>query len=324
MTEWYLINPQPTLNSGFEKDEFTDYAQDGFDELLTETQLGKTIKFCKGKFDGENFEIEVDGEGIVQSETPDAYTQGYKRQLLTRIADKVADYKYIKYDGAIWLIITEPADNCIYDKCVLHQCNYIFKWQNANKDIIYCPASIENASQYNTGEEGNKILMLGYNQLMAYISLDDDTVVIDRNLRLFVDYNKVNPIPYKVTRPDTVAFSYGKNRVMCLVLTEDQYNPKTDSIENWLCDYFKVSTVTIAYSGNPTIRVGGTKTLNVDTTETVTWSVESDVSATITPNGNSAKVKCPNDMSFVDKTITVKATVGSDVGECILTITGGV
>ena len=159
---------------------------------------------------------------------------------------------------------------------------------------------------------------------MAYISLDDDTVVIDRNLRLFVDYNKVNPIPYKVTRPDTVAFSYGKNRVMCLVLTEDQYNPKTDSIENWLCDYFKVSTVTITYSGNPTIRVGGTKTLNVDTTETVTWSVESDVGATITPNGNSVKVKCPNDMSFVDKTITVKATVGSDVSECVLTITGGV
>lgn len=322
MTEWYLINPQPTLNSGFEKDEFTDYAQDGFDELLTETQLGKDIIFCKGKFDGENFEYEVEGQGIVQSETPDAYTQGYKRQLLTRIGE-ISDYKYIKYDGTIWLIMTEPADNCIYDKCVLHQCNYILKWQNSNKDIIYCPASIENASQYNTGEEGTKILMLGYNQLMAYVSLDDDTVVINRNLRLFVDYNKVSPIPYKVTRPDTVAFSYGKNRVMCLVLTEDQYNPKTDSIENWLCDYFKVSIITITYTGNPTIRVGGTKTLKVDTTETVIWSVESDIGATITPNGNSVKVKCPNDSSFVDKTITVKATVGSDVGECILTITGG-
>lgn len=323
MTEWYLINPQPTLNSGFEKDEFTDYAQDGFDELLTETQLGKNIKFCKGKFDGENFEVEVDGEGIVQSETPDAYTQGYKRQLLTRIADKVADYKYIKYDGAIWLIMTEPADNCIYDKCVLHQCNYILKWQNTNKDIIYCPASIENASQYNTGEEGNKILMLGYNQLMAYISLDDDTVVIDRNLRLFVDYNKVNPIPYKVTRLDTVAFSYGKNRVMCLVLTEDQYNPKTDSIENWLCDYFQISNITITYSGNPTIRVGGTKTLKVDTTEIVDWSVESDIGATIIPDGNSVKVKCTNNINYVGKAITVKATIGNSVGECLLTVIGG-
>lgn len=324
MTEWYLINPQPTLNSGFEKDEFTDYAQDGFDELLTETQLGKAIKFCKGKFDGENFEIEVEGEGIVQSETPDAYTQGYKRQLLTRIADKVADYKYIKYDGAIWLIMTEPADNCIYDKCVLHQCNYILKWQNTNKDIIYCPASIENASQYNTGEEGNKILMLGYNQLMAYISIDDDTVVIDRNIRLFVDYNKVNPIPYKVTRPDTVAFSYGKNRVMCLVLTEDQYNPKTDSIENWLCDYFQISNITITYSGNPTIRVGGIKTLKVDTTETVAWSVDSDIGVTIISDGNSVKVKCTNDINYVGKTITVKATVGNSVGECLLTVIGGI
>ena len=111
---------------------------------------------------------------------------------------------------------------------------------------------------------------------------------------------------------------------MCIVLTEDQYNPKTDSIENWLCDYFKVSTITITYTGNPTIRVGGTKTLKVDTTDTVTWSVESDIGATITPDGNSVKVKCPNDSSFVDKTITVKATVGSDVGECVLTVTGGI
>lgn len=59
MTEWYLINPQPTLNSGFEKDEFADYAQDGFDELLEETQLGKDIVLCKGQFNGENFEVEV-------------------------------------------------------------------------------------------------------------------------------------------------------------------------------------------------------------------------------------------------------------------------
>ena len=116
--------------------------------------------------------------------------------------------------------------------------------------------------------------------------------------------------------------NYDKGLVK-ITVTEDQYNPKTDSIENWLCDYFKVSTVTITYSGNSTIRVGGIKTLRVDTTETVTWSVESDIGTTITPDGNSVKVKCSNDMSFVDKTITVKATVGSDVGECILTITGG-
>lgn len=324
MTEWYLMNPQPTLNSGFEKDEFADYAQDGFDELLTETQLGKKIIICNGRFDGENFETEVEIDGIVQSETPDAYTQGYKRQLLTRISDKIADYKYIKYDKKIWLIMTEPSDNCIYDKCVIHQCNYILKWQNAKREVIYCPASIENASQYNTGEEGKRILVLGYNQLMAYVSFDDDTVIIDRNLRVFIDYNTVSPIPYKVTRPDTVTYSYGEKRVICLILTEDQYNPKTDSIEDMLCDYYKISdTIDIFYSGNPTIRAGGTKTLKVNIPDIVDWSIESEIGATIIPNGNTARVKCPNNNSFVDNTITIKATVGNSVGECILTVTGG-
>ena len=64
MLEWYLDTPQPTFNSGFEYDEFADYAKDGFDELLTETQLGKDIFLCKGAFDGEKFEVETPTKGI--------------------------------------------------------------------------------------------------------------------------------------------------------------------------------------------------------------------------------------------------------------------
>lgn len=325
MTEWYLIKPQPTFNSGFEKDEFADYAQDGFDELLTETQLGKDIFFCNGEFDGEYFKLERKAIGIVQSETPDTYTQGWKRQLLTRIGDSVKDYKYIKYDNKIWVIMTEPADNCIYDKCIIHQCNYVLKWQDDNGRVHLYPACIENASQYNTGEDGNKTVTLGYNQLMAYLSLDDITVLIKRDKRMFIDYNRVEPIPYKVTRPDTVCFSYGISRVLSLIFTEDQFNLETDSIEHWLCDYFPTSTetVTIIYSGSPTIRIGGTKTLKVESDMPVTWSVESEIGATIIPNGKSVKVKCPSG-DFVEQKITVKAESNSVVGECVLTVTGGV
>ncbi len=165
-------------------------------------------------------------------------------------------------------------------------------------------------------------MTLGSSQHLLTIVADENTIALNHGHRFFWDKNTVDPTVFKLTQNDTTAVNYDRG-IVKLTVTEDQYNPKTDSIENWLCDYFKVSTVTITYSGNPTIRVGGTKTLNVDTTETVTWSVESDVGATIIPNGNSAKVKCPNDSSLVDKTITVKATVGSDVGEYILMITGG-
>ena len=234
----------------------------------------------------------------------------------------VGDLLYDKRRNLYWICIESFDRDEILCAGKLVRCNYIMKWQDENKNIFEYPVFEINSTQYNSGEFGDKTMTLGSSQHLITAIADKNTIALNHGHRFFWDRNTIDPTVFKLTQNDTTAMNYDKGLIK-ITVTEDQYNPKTDSIENWLCDYFKVSTVTITYSGNPTIRVGGTKTLNVDTTETVTWSVESDVGATITPDGNSVKVKFPNDMSFVDKTITVKATVGSDVGECILTITGG-
>ena len=234
----------------------------------------------------------------------------------------VGDLLYDKKRNLYWICIESFDRDEILCAGKLVRCNYIMKWQDDDKNIFEYPVFEINSTQYNSGEFGDKTMTLGSSQHLITAIADKNTIALNHGHRFFWDRNTVDPTVFKITQNDTTAMNYDKGLIK-ITVTEDQYNPKTDSIENWLCDYFKVSTVTITYSGNPTIRVGGTKTLNVDTTETVTWSVESDVDATIVPNGNSVKVKCPNDSSLVDKTITVKATVGSDVGECILTVTGG-
>ena len=235
----------------------------------------------------------------------------------------VGDLLYDKKRNLYWICIESFDRDEILCAGKLVRCNYIMKWQDDNKNIFEYPVFEINSTQYNSGEFGDKTMTLGSSQHLITAIADENTIALNHGHRFFWDRNTVDPTVFKLTQNDTTAMNYDKGLIK-ITVTEDQYNPKTDSIENWLCDYFKVSTVTITYSGNPTIRVGGTKTLNVDTTEAVTWSVESDVGATITPNGNSVKVKCPNDMSFVDKTIIVKAIVGSDIGECVLMITGGV
>lgn len=235
----------------------------------------------------------------------------------------VGDLLYDKRRNLYWICIESFDRDEILCAGKLVRCNYVMKWQDESKNIFEYPVFEINSTQYNSGEFGDKTMTLGSSQHLITAIADENTIALNHGHRFFWDRNTIDPTVFKLTQNDTTAMNYDKGLVK-ITVTEDQYNPKTDSIENWLCDYFKVSTVTITYSGNPTIRVGGTKTLNIDTTETVTWSVEGDVGATIIPNGNSVKVKCPNDMSFVDKTITVKATVGSDVGECVLTITGGV
>lgn len=214
----------------------------------------------------KKFETEIAAEGIVQSETPDAYTQGWQRQLLTRIPDRIQEYKYIRYDGKIWLIMTMPADNLIYNKCVIHLCNYVLKWQDKNGGIYHYPASILDATQYNTGIEGTREVHTGYVQLMAWVSLDEITAVLERDVRMFIDVNKTSPTPYTITSKSTVAYSYGDDmRVMRITFTEDEFDPKTDNIEEQICNYIppeKIQNPTpieIFYAENPEIRMGGRK-----------------------------------------------------------------
>ena len=295
-----------------------------------EMEVGAIHKRLKRDFDKtldvETYENFLTGETIdlnINRQTK-SEVSGYQKEFTSLITAPVqhGDTFYNEDEGLYWICTEVMCKSGLYYDGKLTRCNNILKWQDENKHIFEYPVFDINSTQYNSGEFGDKTMTLGSSQHLLTIVADKNTIALNHGHRFFWDRNTVDPTVFKLTQNDTTAVNYDRG-IVKLTVTEDQYNPKTDSIENWLCDYFKVSTVTITYSGNPTIRVGGTKTLNVDTTETVTWSVESDVGATITPNGNSVKVKCPNDMSFVDKTITVKATVGSDVGECVLTITGG-
>lgn len=294
-------------------------------------EVGAIHKRLKRDFqktlDVETYENFLTGETIdlnINRQTK-SEVSGYQKEFTSLITAPVqhGDTFYNEDEGLYWICTEVMCKSGLYYDGKLTRCNNILKWQDENKHIFEYPVFDINSTQYNSGEFGDKTMTLGSSQHLLTIVADENTIALNHGHRFFWDRNTVDPTVFKLTQNDTTAVNYDRG-IVKLTVTEDQYNPKTDSIENWLCDYFKVSTVTITYSGNPTIRVGGTKTLNVDTTETVTWSVESDVDATITPNGNSAKVKCPNDMSFVDKTIVVKATVGSDVSECVLTITGGV
>lgn len=295
-----------------------------------EMEVGAIHKRLKRDFDKtldvETYENFLTGETIdlnINRQTK-SEVSGYQKEFTSLITAPVqhGDTFYNEDEGLYWICTEVMCKSGLYYDGKLTRCNNILKWQDENKHIFEYPVFDINSTQYNSGEFGDKTMTLGSSQHLLSIVADENTIALNHGHRFFWDRNTVDPTVFKLTQNDTTAVNYDRG-IVKLTVTEDQYNPKTDSVENWLCDYFKVSTVTITYSGNPTIRVGGTKTLNVDTTETVTWSVESDVGATITPNGNSVKVKCPNDMSFVDKTITVKATVGSDIGECVLTITGG-
>lgn len=237
---------------------------------------------------------------------------------------KVGNVLYDSKEGYYWICVESFNRDDILCTGKLVRCNYWMRWQDKNGKIFEYPVFEINSTQYNSGESGDKTMTLGSSQHLVTITADENTINLNHGQRFFWDRNTVDPSVFKVTQNDTTAMNYDDG-VLKVTIMEDQYDPNTDSIEYWLCDYFPTSTetITIIYSGNPTIRIGGTKTLKVESDMPVVWSVESEIGATITPNGKSVKVKCPSG-DFVEQKITVKAEVNGVVGECVLTVTGGV
>lgn len=329
--EWYLIQ-QPYYTEGSEKQDLLFDSKMSFEDVLEDSIVEDGIILCSGAFNGEDFENEFTTKGIIQNEVPDTPTQAWQRQVLTYIGT-ISDYKYIKYDNKIWLILTEPTNNKLYEKSVLYLCNYVIKWQDENGIVHYKPCNIQNASQYNSGTNETKVITIGYDQLMMYISLDEETKYFPHDKRFFIDYNDKESTPYRITRPDTVSFSFGKGRCMHIILSESQYNPQKDRVDLMLCDYVEFNAeakpIEILHNGNAEIRCGGTaKTFTANTDKSVIWSLKlldkQQNFVTMITNENKAKIKCLGNNALIGSSFKLICIVDNISSELLINIVGGV
>lgn len=269
-------------------------------------------------FDNNKIELE-----IVKETKSDI--NGYQREFKSLISSPVyhGDTFYEEESGLYWICTEVMCKSRLYYSGKLTRCNSFLKWQDENGNIFEYPVFDINSTQYNSGISSNKTLTLASAQHLITITADENTIALQHDKRFFNSRNTKNPSVFRLTQNDTTVLNYDKG-LLKITVTEDQYNPDTDSIEEWLCDYVTVPASTaILYSGNSTIRLGSTKTLRIETDKPVVWSIESDIGATIISNGNSAKIKCPNG-NYIGNTITVKAEVEGIISKCELTVVGGV
>ena len=281
-------------------------------------------------------------DGVAQSLVIDDGTLPYYKDIKS-LPDEYFDAgNLVKFADAMWLIVSCDWDKEVYTYGKMQQCNYLLKWQNSDAEIIECWSVIASASKYNNGQKYNNIIVVGSNQLMAYLPLNDETKKLAANKRLLIDFNTVNPKCYDVTRVDTVTMSYdgvaepvydGKGCVL-LVLTEAEINPDVDRIDLMLCDYIDpsevrpTSPILITYSGRPEIRIGGRKTFTAETENEVMFSLISsalvDGKLTMTQTGNKCIVKCALDSSIVGASFKVEAVGGGQRTDLLVDIISAV
>ena len=231
---WYLMT-RPLYNSGFEKEEFEAYAQEGFEELL-ESFLSMDIELYKTN----DFTNPENIKAIVQNVTSDSDYNDFTRQILTELETIKSGY-YVKYNDTFWLIRDLVDNNRIYEKAIMLHCNYRLKFKSdITGEILTYPIYMKNATQYNSGEIPRETETIGSSKYLVYIMCDEETLKIDNGKRFLIDRNIKDPTSYEITQVDTVSYNYDEEvGVLRWTIVESQFNSEKDNKELMVADYYK-------------------------------------------------------------------------------------
>lgn len=248
--EWYLMNTNYDTVSGFESDNFNNFAVDAFNESL-KSALGTYVEIC-------NFDLSKRRKTrvIIQGNVQDTKLKSMQRMMLASIGTCEAG-QYVYYKNRYWLIIGLVDDNGMYEKAVLVLCNYLLTWENSNGDIVQRWVNVSSASQYNNGETSNKYYFVRSDQLMILTPDDDECLLIRHGQRFIIDrrckvYEKnfskdvtidtsKQLITYELTRIDNVLYDYQDSGHSEFMAYQDEQH-ETDGYYvvgdkgYWLCD----------------------------------------------------------------------------------------
>ena len=277
-------------------------------------------------------EVELNGVPthlIVDKDTKPYYKK--YRSLISTDPDYVKPNvgDYVKWAGAMWLIMNADSDDELYVDGQMYQCNYLLRWQNPSGKIIERWVHVDNASAYNTGKYYYQQLTLASNQMMIHIPIDSETYYLERDKRLYCDYT-AKKIKYKIARVDAVSMTHGdydtvgNHGLEYIILTEDVEHHDADNDELEICDYFEVDNVelptdeedivsSIDYVAN-FLKIGSPRTftacfLDSEGNEkegiTAEWYVDTEYDCDAEIDGNSITLTC-SDIDAISNTITLK------------------
>lgn len=139
-----------------------------------------------------------------------------------------------------WLIIERDANNELYTKAKMRQCNYLLRWITDDNSIIERWCIIEDGTKYLTGEysDNNFILTRGDSRIVLIIAKDNYTIRLNRDDRFLIDdYASPTVLAYRLTKPFKLGGSYDNKGILNYVLQECN-TEDTDNFELHIANYY--------------------------------------------------------------------------------------
>lgn len=142
-----------------------------------------------------------------------------------------------------WLITETDANDEVYARGQMKQCNYLLRWIAADGHIVERWCVVEDGTKYLTGERAGSSdevsMSIGDTRVAVTLPRDEYTVKLDRTFRFLIDDpDSDNVLAYKIGKPFKVGSVYNGRGVVSYVLTEVNLE-EDDNTELRIANYYK-------------------------------------------------------------------------------------
>jgi len=140
-----------------------------------------------------------------------------------------------------WLIVSRDANNELYTKATMQQCNYLLKWVSDDGVIVERWCIVDDGTKYLIGEYGdnNFVITRGDTRISLILPKDRYTIRLNRNNRFLIDdYDSPNVLAYRLTKPFKLGGTYTGSGILSFVLQECN-TEDTDDLERHIANYYK-------------------------------------------------------------------------------------
>lgn len=192
--------------------------------------LRDSLSYKKVLIDGESQEV-----AIIDSDNLNE-----KKMLSLPLAD-IKCGAMVEWEENFWIVTEKDANNELYTKTKLLQCNYLLKWVDEDHVIREQWCFIEDGTKYLTGEYEDRrfITSRGDSRIAMTIANNEHTSKFGRENRFLIDEpGSAEKLAYLLTKPLKVGKTYQGEGVFSFVLQES-VSTDNDNLELGIADYYK-------------------------------------------------------------------------------------
>lgn len=136
-----------------------------------------------------------------------------------------------------WLITEVDADDQVYQKGVMRQCNHILRWISSTGELREKWCVVEDGTKYLIGEKTREFLTIGDGRMAVTIGKDPETIELCRGLRFLIDDEDSEFVTaYQITKSNKLFNVYNGEGVFRFILNEVQLTDN-DNTELRIADY---------------------------------------------------------------------------------------